>query len=216
MKRKLLCILLFVLSCGIMFSATYSGDFSLRLLKIGSNKTGFCRYDDAYNDNPDESALTVVDFTLAEQPSESETDSERATAQFGVFWDVYSGEASETNVNLKLSFSASDDNLNEAMLVNTEAEGSVLNYNVSAQIKDSHSSTPDETKTITVADAAVANPHPGLVRDIMLISNKTIGPYSQIKGGAKVDLELIAPTELGGSFMGGYYSGYVILTLDTE
>ena len=125
MKRKLLCILLFVLSCGIMFSATYSGDFSLRLLKIGSNKTGFCRYDDAYNDNPDESALTVVDFTLAEQPSESETDSERATAQFGVFWDVYSGEASETNVNLKLSFSASDDNLNEAMLVNTEAEGSV-------------------------------------------------------------------------------------------
>ena len=43
----------------------------------------------------------------------------------------------------------------------------------------------------------------------MLISNKTLGPYSQIKGGAKVDLELLAPSE-SGSFMGGYYSGYVI------
>lgn len=216
MKRKLLCILLFILSCGSVFTAENNGEFSLRLLKLGSNKTGFCRYDDAYNEDPDETALTVVDFTLAEQASDSEIEGERATAQFGVFWDVYSGEASETNVNLTLSFSASDDNLNEAMLVNTEAEGSVLNYNVSARIKDSQSSTPDETKTITVTDTAITNPHPGLVRDIMLISNKTIGPYSQIKGGAKVDLELVAPTELGGSFMGGYYSGYVILTLDTK
>ena len=70
-------------------------------------------------------------------------------------------------------------------------------------------------KTITVADSAITNPHPGLNRDIMLISNKTLGPYSQIKGGAKVDLELLAPSE-SGSFMGGYYSGYVILTLDTK
>ncbi len=215
MKRVVL--FLFVIFSSVALSATTNtGRFDLRLMKTGSDKIGFCKYDDAYSDNPDEQAVTVVDFTLAEQSSESEVSVERATAKFGVFWDVYSGEASQKIVNLTMSFSASDDNLNEAMLINTEAENSVLNYNVSALIKDSQSDMPEENpKTITVADSAITNPHPGLNRDIMLISNKTLGPYSQIKGGAKVDLELLAPSE-SGSFMGGYYSGYVILTLDTK
>lgn len=215
MKRVVL--FLFVIFSSVALSATTNtGLFDLRLMKTGSDKIGFCKYDDAYSDNPDEQAVTVVDFTLAEQSSESEVSVERATAKFGVFWDVYSGEASQKIVNLTMSFSASDDNLNEAMLINTEAENSVLNYNVSAKIKDSQSDMPEENpKTITVADSAITNPHPGLNRDIMLISNKTLGPYSQIKGGAKVDLELLAPSE-SGSFMGGYYSGYVILTLDTK
>ena len=215
MKKVIL--FLFVIFSSIVLSATTNtGRFDLRLMKMGSDKIGFCKYDDAYSDNPDEQAVTVVDFTLAEQSSGAEASVERATAKFGVFWDVYSGEASQKIVNLTMSFSALDDNLNEAMLINTEAENSVLNYNVSALIKDSQSDMPEENpKTITVADSAITNPHPGLNRDIMLISNKTLGPYSQIKGGAKVDLELLAPSE-SGSFMGGYYSGYVILTLDTK
>ena len=214
-KVKLFLVVIFI-SLSLSAVTTNSGNFNLRLMKTGSDKVGFCKYEDAYNDNPDELAVTVVDFTLAEQSSGSETNVERATAEFGVFWDVYSGEESQEIINLTMSFSASADNMNEAMLVNTELENSVLNYNVSAAIKDSKSDTSDTTtQTITVADSAITNPHPGLNRDIMLISNEVLGPYSQIKGGAKVDLELLAPSD-SGSFMGGYYSGYIILTLDTK
>lgn len=215
MKKTVLFLVVFIMSFSLS-ATTNSGSFDLRLMKTGSDKVGFCKYEDAYNDNPDELAVTVVDFTLAEQSSGSETNVERATAEFGVFWDVYSGEESQEIINLTMSFSASADNMNEAMLVNTELENSVLNYNVSAAIKDSKSDTSDTTtQTITVADSAITNPHPGLNRDIMLISNEVLGPYSQIKGGAKVDLELLAPSD-SGSFMGGYYSGYIILTLDTK
>ena len=212
-KVKLFLVVIFI-SLSLSAVTTNSGNFNLRLMKTGSDKVGFCKYEEAYSDNPNELAVTVVDFTLAEQSSGPEINVERATAEFGVFWDVYSGEASQEKINLTMSFSASDDNLNEAMLINTEADDSVLNYNVSAVIKDSQSDN-EIFKTITVADAAITNPHPGLNRDIVLVSNEVLGPYSQLKGGAKVDLELLAPSE-SGSFMGGYYSGYIILTLDTE
>ena len=103
MKRVVL--FLFVIFSSVALSATTNtGLFDLRLMKTGSDKIGFCKYDDAYSDNPDEQAVTVVDFTLAEQSSESEVSVERATAKFGIFWDVYSGEASQKIVNLTMSF----------------------------------------------------------------------------------------------------------------
>lgn len=175
----------------------------------------------AITDENHDAEIERIDFEIWDKDTATSIDDSGQTivslptASFGIVWDVYreEGNSEASNYNIFIDFNSSLDKSGNRMLIssgsqklNYKAEVSSLIVNDKNQSGDLPSNSVDEG-TDARSRSATLN----------LISNEEISSNSVSSGSAIIKLTMIPSTIAGDNyFMDGEYTGYVILSLETN